>query len=156
MTCESEPEVGTTFRIYLPVGRAQDSADETAVTRPTGPGAQKALLIIDDEEIVRVTTSRLLEVQGYRVLVADSGAAGIEIVSSQEPIDLVLLDMSMPAMSGQEVLIEMRRLRPEIKVVIFTGYTTADEEVSGADGVVQKPVTMRELLTRIEQILDPD
>ena len=59
----------------------------------------------------------------------------------------------MPCMSGHEVLVELRRLQPGIKVLIFTGYATVEGEVEDADGIVQKPITVRDLLERIQQVL---
>ncbi|MDA0337471.1 MAG: response regulator [bacterium] len=112
------------------------------------------LLIIDDEEIVREPTRRLLERSGYGVRVAANGPTGLEILTGgHPPIDLVLLDLSMPSMSGHEVLAELRRLRPDIKVIIITGYATLDDEVHGADGILQKPFTVVDLLQRINKVL---
>ena len=112
------------------------------------------LLIIDDEDAVRETTRRLLERHGFHVLAADSGPAGLEIVADEAAcIDLVLLDLSMPSMSGNEVLAELRRLRPDVKVVIITGYAAADVDVEGAAGILQNPYDVAVLLDRIGQVL---
>ena len=115
---------------------------------------QRTLLIIADEDVVRETTRRLLERQGFHVLPADSGPAGLKIVAEGDAcIDLVLLDLSMPTMSGHEVLAELRRLQPDIKVVIVTGYATAEVNVEGAAAILQKPFNVAAHLDRIDQVL---
>ncbi|MEE2832020.1 MAG: response regulator [Candidatus Latescibacterota bacterium] len=115
---------------------------------------QRTLLIIEDEDVVRETTRRLLERQGFHVLAADSGPAGLKIVAEGDAcIDLVLLDLSMPTMSGHEVLAELRRLQPDIKVVIVTGYATAEVNVEGAAAILQKPFNVAAHLDRIDQVL---
>ena len=115
---------------------------------------QRTLLIIEDEDVVRETTRRLLERQGFHVLAVDSGPAGLKIVAEGDAcIDLVLLDLSMPTMSGHEVLAELRRLQPDIKVVIVTGYATAEVNVEGAAAILQKPFNVAAHLDRIDQVL---
>ena len=151
--CDSRLRKGTSFHIYLPVGEAANDIDETPDSTPKKRDKQ-TLLAIDDEEVIIETTSRLLDHEGYQVLVAESGLAGLEMLERQTgAIDLVPLDLSMPGMSGHEVLAELRRLQPGIKVLIFTGYATVEGEVEGADGIVQKPITVRDLLERIQQVL---
>lgn len=145
--CDSEPGVGTAFEVFLPIGSEPPENQSPAV-------GLRTILVIDDEDVVRDTTRRLLQRKGYRVLVADSGPSGIGIVRAADPVvDLVLLDLSMPDMSGQDVLLELRRIESELKVVIFTGYATDEQQVDGADGMLQKPIAVDELLTRIEEAL---
>ena len=87
------------------------------------------MLLIDDEEIVQKTTARLLERHGYTVLVGADGEEGLEIFRrEQERISLVLLDLSMPRMSGQEVLAEQQSVAPELKVLVMTGYSASEEQ----------------------------
>ena len=116
---------------------------------------RERILIIDDEEIVRRTTSMILERQGYEVLGAKDGYEGLEVVrEGKERIDLVLLDLSLPGMSGEEMLAELREADPRMKVVIFTGYAMAPEDFPEADGVIQKPFTMEELARQVRAFLD--
>lgn len=152
VTCESSPGQGATFRVLLPVAEGPAEAAAEAVSQTA------TVLVVDDEDVVRSTTSRFLERQGYRVLCADSGVEALQLLdeSATTPlsrIDLVLLDLSMPGLSGHDVLRQVRRQYPEIKVLIFTGYATDDDEVDGADGVVHKPITASELSARLAEVL---
>lgn len=154
VTCESQPGAGTTFCIYLPLGTVEDEVEEMDSAALQTNGDQRTLLIIDDEDAVRETTTRLLERHGFHVLAADSGPAGLKMVVEEDAcIDLILLDLSMPSMSGHEVLAELRRLRPDVKVVIITGYAAVEVDVEGADGILQKPFSVAALLGRIDQVL---
>ena len=154
VTCESEPGRGTTFRVYLPPSKDQDITERERPTPVPVSGPRRTVLIIDDEEIVREPTKRLLERSGFDVLMAESGPTGLDVIAEQgASIDLVLLDLSMPTMSGDEVLVALRRLQPDIKVIIITGYATLDDEVDGADSILQKPFAIAELLERINEIL---
>ena len=155
VTCDSEPGKGATFSVFLPVDETATAAPEAV---PETDGAEAALkgtlLVIDDEDVVRETTRRLLERLGYRVLLAADGAHGLLLFREQiEAVQLVLLDLSMPEMSGREVLAQLRHLRPDIRVLIFTGYSSEVGDVEGADGIVEKPFTVRELTGKIQALL---
>ena len=153
--CESELGEGTTFAIYLPVAR--DGAVEAPVRGaeevPTGEGT---VLLIDDEEQIRRSMARLLESSGYRVLLAADGIEGLDIYRRQPgEIDVVILDMSMPRMSGQEVLANLQRVNPEVKVLIFSGYAPEDDEVyARVMGVVEKPPAPDMFLQQVREIID--
>ncbi|RMF62331.1 MAG: response regulator [Cyanobacteria bacterium J069] len=117
------------------------------------------ILIVDDLADNSFLLQTFLETEGYRVEVADSGYAALEIVFSNPP-DLVLLDVMMPGMNGFEVT---RRIREEpnlpfIPILLITGYmepNPADGFDTGADGFIRKPVDFDELLHRIRGILPP-
>jgi PAS domain S-box-containing protein len=155
IACESEPGSGSTFRMHLPLAHAE-GAPEPEVAEPAPVNtSRRTLLVIDDEEIVREPTRRILQRSGYEVLVADSGPTGLAVVDQGgASVDLVLLDLSMPAMSGHDVLAELRRLHPTVKVLIMTGYATRDDEVDGAHGILQKPFAMADLLGKVDEILE--
>ena len=100
--------------------------------------------------------ARLLESSGYRVLLAADGIEGLDIYRRQPGgIDVVILDMSMPRMSGQEVLANLQRVNPEVKVLIFSGYAPEDDEVyARVMGVVEKPPAPDMFLKQVREIID--
>ena len=150
--CDSKPEAGARFSVYLPV---MDPGPESGREMTGGAVASKTgtILVIDDEEMVRHSTARILERCGYDVLLAADGEDGLEVFR-REPVDLVLLDLSMPRVSGREVLAEWCRLNPDVKVVIFTGYPARTEDFAAARAVVQKPFSMESLTRAVRQVLD--
>lgn len=114
------------------------------------------ILVIDDEEIVQVSCKRTLVPEGYVVDVAASGKEGLELFEKYK-YDLVLIDLKMPGMDGIEVLVNIKRQRPEQNVMIMTGYDTVEHIVesisSGAAHYLEKPFTPDTLIERIKEVL---
>jgi len=157
VTIESEPDQGTTVHVYLPAAPAPRPA------KPDGsPGLVKGremILVVDDEAIIRDLLERILEELGYHVILAPDGERAIEIFRSQaETIDCVLLDMVLPGMDGGEVLGVMRELKPDVRVILCTGYAlkgTVDEMLrEGVVGVLRKPFQIEELSSALRTALD--
>ncbi len=114
------------------------------------------ILIIDDEEGVRISLQKLLTRGGYEVLLAERGATGIEVVRMfPEDIDVVISDFKMPGMDGLETLAEIARINPDIVRIILTGYATLDRAIDavnmGIDGFLTKPFDNKELRTKIRE-----
>ena len=150
----SASSAGTTFDVLLPVARTTTPRRSSPPARTLAPPVARNILLIDDEPAVRLVTGRLLAELGQRVLTAESGTRGLDVFSKQgEAIDLVLLDLTMPELSGEEVLDELRRLRRDVRVVITSGFHPADaSELLSAPNVVgflEKPHT----LTNLEVLL---
>jgi len=156
---ESTPGTGTTFLLYLPeYEEAHAPANEKNQTNELifGTGT---ILVIDDEDIVRSITEGLLTEAGYKVILTESGKKGIEMFKKNAPsISAVLLDLSMPGMSGFETYKELRNLDSNIKVILASGYKH-DERVSrllemGVLDFIQKPFSAFELTSSLKKILN--
>jgi two-component system cell cycle sensor histidine kinase/response regulator CckA len=140
----SEPGRGATFRILLPL--AQEPRTSTRRLTPTDLKLSRSasILLIDDEAAVRVVTNRLLTDLGQRVMTADGGRRGLELFRQHHAtIDLVLLDLTMPDLSGAEVLDELRRIRQDVNVVVTSGFhpSNASDLLSRPNvvGFLEKP-----------------
>jgi PAS domain S-box-containing protein len=153
----SEPDRGTTVKIYLPEA-APAAGWQPQRVEPGEPAAvgSETILLVEDEDNVRRFAGMLLRRHGYRVLEAETGEAALAIAASDEPIALVLTDVVMPGLSGPEMMVRLRGMRP-MKAVYMSGYT---ERVL-RDGVLQsqaefleKPFGSTELLTAVRRALD--
>lgn len=117
----------------------------------------KKVLVIDDEAIVRTSSKRTLEPEGFEVRLADSGRAGIEFLE-KEPFDVILLDLKMPDMGGIEVLKVIMEKWPGTRVIIVTGYSTVETAVEalrlGAFNHIEKPFTPDALLAAVQEVFD--
>jgi PAS domain S-box-containing protein len=151
---------GTTFRVLFPIAQAQHVAqDESkAIALPRTKslaGPQSAtILVIDDEETVAEMTGIVLERAGYDVLVAGGGLEGLEIYEkNSDRIVLVVLDLTMPDLTGNQVLEELRKLNPELPIIISSGYTDriAARKIGLAERTdfVQKPYEPDYLIERV-------
>ena len=154
LTCESQVGVGTTFTVQLPaVGiEAERGRREAGDVVPIGT---ETILLIDDEEVIRSSVSAFLSRLGYTVLLGEDGKRGVEVYEQNaDEVDLVLLDLSMPHMSGREVLRALRELDSDVKVIIFTGYPLDAREFEGTISVLLKPVKAQEMALRVREELD--
>jgi adenylate cyclase len=116
------------------------------------------ILIIDDEEGVRISLKRVLERDGYEVMLAERGSEGIEIVRKfPEDIEAVISDFRMPVMDGLETLAEIGRINPDIIRIILTGYATLDRAIEtvnlGIDGFLTKPFDNNEIRAKIREFV---
>jgi adenylate cyclase len=116
------------------------------------------ILIVDDEEGIRISLKKVLERDGYEVLLADRGAEGIEIVRQfPEDIETVISDFKMPGMDGLETLTEIGRINPDIIRIILTGYATLDRAIDtvnlGIDGFLTKPFDNNEIKAKIREFV---
>lgn len=127
MHCYSEPGVGTTFKIYLPL---MSRAATDVGTKLEGPvrGGTERLLIAEDDPAVRAVIERILTKAGYSLAIAKNGQQAVE-AARRERFDLVVLDVIMPGMTCQEALDELRAQQPGIRVLLSSGYT-ADTNVA--------------------------
>lgn len=155
----SKPGHGTTFRILLPSAGAQtkpSSAENGNSAMLCLPGG--IVLVVDDEEIVRTVTARMLEQLDFKVLLATEGRAGIETFRTHAAeITCVLLDMTMPHPSGEEVLQEILRHKRDARVILMSGYSEQEATSrfvgKGLAGFLQKPYTPNDLRAKLLSVL---
>ena len=160
ITCDSRPDQGTVFRIYLPAGSAGEvhKDDETAAQTGAVYG-NETILLVDDEETVLNITRDILELNGYIILTATSGEAALDLYKKHgRGIDLVIMDVGMPGIGGHGCLKKLLELNPEVKVIIASGYA-ADEQVKktlelGARGFLSKPFRLTTLVKEVRKVLD--
>ena len=151
---QSQPGVGTTFAVYLPATEKTAEVKEEEKDEEIRGGTE-TILIIDDEEAIRNILAAMLEGQGYTVVLGADGRDGLEVFRrEQDRIDLVLLDMIMPRMSGEEVLAEMVALDPEVKVVVSTGISAEELQTEAAKAILSKPYRAVRVLQTVRQVLD--
>lgn len=159
VTVASEEGNGTTFKVYLPIveERAAELAAGAAPARPRG--GSETILVAEDDESVRATVNDTLGRFGYDVILAVDGEDAVaQFAARQDRIKLVVMDMIMPKMSGKRAYEEIRKLKPGVKVLFFSGYTTDFIRSRGDldDGVelLNKPVAPLELVTKVRELLD--
>jgi PAS domain S-box-containing protein len=158
--CYSEPGVGTTFKIYLPI---LNTAPHPPVSRHIAlpQGGSETILLVDDEDAVRNVGKQLLERFGYSVLTAENGRKALEIFTREgSGIQLIILDLIMPEMSGRECLREIMKAAPTTKVLIASGYAAngyIDKSLEeGARACLRKPYEATNMLAVIRRILDEE
>ncbi len=160
---ETAPGRGTTFRLYLPARDGVAPQVEVAPAGglvPDGSVAGLTVLVVDDEAIVREVARRTLERGGYRVRQAEDGRRALQILA--EPgiaIHAVLLDLTMPELSGEETFALIREQWPRLPVILSSGYTAEADgnwfEARGFTGFIQKPYAASDLVSLIRKTIEP-
>ena len=151
---ESARGMGSTFHLYLPAG----SVDQVAGERPVleSRGGNETILVVEDESQLLALTRKALQEMGYRVLMAKDGQEALEVFRGHaQAIDLVILDRTLPRLSGEQVPREMQALRADVKVLISSG--DASIELSGFPGalaLLRKPYEPSHLCATIRELLD--
>jgi two-component system cell cycle sensor histidine kinase/response regulator CckA len=156
---ESEPEQGTTFKVCLPRVPSDETGNVDKVTPSEPPGGSETILLVEDEEAVRTLASRVLTGQGYVVLEACHGGEALAIAEEAAGvIDLVLTDVIMPEMGGQELVERITRILPAVRVMYMSGYTEADKLQPGIRDseypFLQKPFAADSLILMVRDVLD--
>ncbi len=154
----SEPGQGSVFRILFPVKDAPHEVEKAPADMLKAKG-NGTVLVIDDEEVVRNVTKRMLARIGYTPLLAEDGPNGIEVYQKhKDEVVCVLLDMTMPRMSGEETLGNLKRINPNVRVLLMSGYS--EQEASnrfngkGVSAFMQKPYTPQDLQAKLSEILE--
>jgi CheY-like chemotaxis protein len=154
ITVSSAVGKGTCFTVLFPA--VEQAVKESPVAAPQdalqGTGV---VLVVDDEQLVRGLAKKALERHGYTVLLAESGPAAIDVFRRHTgEIALVVLDLSMPQMGGEEALLELRKIRPGVKVMVSSGYSEAETmtlfQGQRVSGFIQKPYTVKDLAEKVK------
>lgn len=157
ITVESTPGEGATFRMLLP---ATDKAITECPKKNTATGIQSGegtILLVDDEEMVIEVGEQMLALLGYTVITARDGEEALKEFGQKKGIDLVILDMTMPGMSGRAIFEKLLKIDPEVRVLISTGYSlsTKTEQIltHAKSGFLQKPYTLQVLSSAIHKLM---
>ncbi|HXV85935.1 MAG TPA: response regulator, partial [Gemmatimonadales bacterium] len=155
---DSEPGLGTTFKVFLPPAAEVDEREGEAEVTPL-PRGTETVLLVEDEAGLRNLARRALESAGYRVITAGDGVEALESVRAENGIlHLLLTDVIMPRMSGRDLAAALSAERPDLRVLFMSGYT---DDVIARHGVLeagtnllQKPFTTDRLVRRVREVLD--
>jgi len=156
---QSEPGNGAMFRVLFPSSDKifeQTNVDRDAPLEWRGKGT---ILIVDDEEIVRTVTKKILEQFGFTILTAKDGYKGVEVFKKySKDVIMVLLDLTMPYMSGEEAFQKMQKIKSDVQVILSSGYNEQEAtnrfEGKGLAGFIQKPYRPNDLIAKIRQVLN--
>ncbi len=153
ITLESRPGEGTTFRTYVPRAEGREKEESPGGGTILPETGKETILLVDDEEMIRGVGQQILEIHGYSVLTAVDGREAIELyLRHQAGIDLVILDLTMPRMTGTEVLTRIRKINPHAKVILSSGYHRG--EAYRAAAFLPKPYRADTLMRIVREVLD--
>jgi PAS domain S-box-containing protein len=155
----SEPGEGTVFSVHLPAANSAVPASSGERAAAEAPGRGERILVVEDEDSVRALAKRILSEGGYQVSAASRGAEAVELLRDpSREFDLLISDVVMPEMRGVELVERAQELRPQLPVMMMSGYTTplADEDRRAmADApLLEKPFSRRDLLGEVRRMLD--
>ena len=150
---------GTTFNIYLPATEGLLSEENAEERQKEIQQGHETVLLVDDEDMIIDVGEKMLQEMGYKVLLARSGKAAVEVYSKyKDEIDLVILDMIMPDMGGGDAYDTLKGINPDIMVLLSSGYSINGQATEilerGCDGFIQKPFNMSQLSQAIRKTLD--
>ena len=152
----SEPGVGTTFTILLPAARRAGLPRTQPESAPAGSGAGRIVLVVDDEEIVRRMTSSALERGGFRVILAENGSEALERLHAHPDISLVILDLTMPVMTGEQAIPLIKAVYPNIPIILSSGFSEAEISrrfaSAGLAGFLQKPYRAQAIVSKVKHV----
>lgn len=153
----SEIGKGTEFNIYLPVAESYLKKDDALQVKEAIRGGTERVLLVDDEAPLVKLQKHMLERLGYKVISRTSSIEALEVFrASPDQFDLVITDMTMPSMSGDKLAVELIRIRPDIPVLLCTGFSTMISEdkalAMGIKGFLMKPVTISDLDKKIREV----
>ncbi|MBF8293783.1 MAG: hypothetical protein HW389_328 [Bacteroidetes bacterium] len=157
ITMQSDPERGSQFSMFFPLLADREKFQRALKQQRLQQGHER-ILVVDDEEHVSEMISRMLQHLGYKVLVVHSGQEALVLIGKKTRIDAVILDMNMPTMSGKETFERLKEIRPDVRVVVSTGYSNESLEPTPlnnlVDGFLQKPYQMEELSKVLREVFD--
>jgi two-component system, cell cycle sensor histidine kinase and response regulator CckA len=149
---------GTTFILYFPTVQSREPV-RSLVPERTGPDGDETILIVDDEQFIRDTISDILRDHGYSVIEAPNGVEALQLYAAKKDhIALVITDLGMPGISGEELFVKLQEINPQVKAIVSTGYlehlTKSDMLAMGVLEVIQKPFNITQILGVVRAALD--
>ncbi len=163
---ESEPGKGAAFSIYLPRHEGTEAQMQSRSELGEGPGGRDltgtgTVLLVEDEDPVRLFSARALRNKGYRVIEAKSAEAALELINNAtEPVDLVITDVVMPRMDGPGLIREVRATRPDMKVIFISGYAedTFRQRLDSDTDIhfLPKPFSLKQLAGKVKEVMEAD
>ncbi|MDB6170884.1 MAG: response receiver sensor histidine kinase response regulator [Chthoniobacteraceae bacterium] len=159
ITVKSQCGQGSTFRVFLPAIGKQEIEAAISAPIPAAPhGGDQLILVVDDEASIRTVVQAVLELHGYRTLLASDGSEGIAVFAAQpDAISLVITDIMMPFIDGLTLIRAVRRMRPELPIIVATGYAEkarlTDLGTLNIAALLNKPFTAEMLLEAITKAL---
>jgi two-component system, cell cycle sensor histidine kinase and response regulator CckA len=148
--------VGSSFKLYFPLGHATEA--DHSVQMPRNPAVARTILVVEDDDAVRIPASEFLMMEGFKVLQARTGKEALHVAQqSRSALDLLVTDIFMPKMNGHEVAAELMAQNPELKVLYISGDPGRSmqprAEDSAPDTILQKPFRLNTLLDKIHDLL---
>jgi two-component system cell cycle sensor histidine kinase/response regulator CckA len=155
----TEPGRGTTFKVFFPLVAPDETAADTAPAVPVVPPGAETILLVEDDRALRAMTATMLRKAGYTVIEAVDGVQALKVASDlSQHLDLVVSDMVMPAMGGRALTTELNQRRPNVPVLLMSGYTRDTIlHTSGASTAglfIEKPFTPEAMLRKVRDVLD--
>jgi CheY-like chemotaxis protein len=157
VTVESVPDKGSVFEVYLPEVQAKVAAKAASVEAYRK--GSETILFVDDEQALATMSKQMLELLGYKAVTRTSSVEAFELFQHDpNRFDLVITDMTMPNMTGEKLARKILAIRPDIPVILCTGYSEQINEPRakelGIRAFVMKPLVMRDLSNKIRDVLD--
>lgn len=161
MVVDNSPGKGVRFSVYFPVADHLLQAQPTNDEQPLPTGTEHILIVDDEESVAEITALRLKQL-GYTVTTSTSSSEALTLFGGDpHRFDLVITDQTMPQLTGDKLIAELRRLRPDVPVILCTGYSSRIEKepgstIFGANALLSKPVAGRDLAETVRAVLTPD
>ena len=161
VTVSSKVGLGTTIQIYLPRVGELTEVVEAPKPQVRSLDGKETILVVEDDDAVRRMTLEFLKIRGYALIAARSAADAIQLVASlEEHIDLVLTDVVMPGMKGRELIEQLEKLRPNLKVLYMSAYNEDDAInigiLSPGTSFIEKPFSPDQLAAKVRDVLGGD
>jgi CheY-like chemotaxis protein len=155
----SEPGKGTSFSIYLPQAVEEDDRNEVAAAPEYPRMGSETVLVAEDDAAIRQIADAILKKFGYEVILARDGAEAVsKFAANREKIAVIVMDMIMPRKSGKEAYTEIRKIRPDVKIIFMSGYSPDLLQnkglFAGAAEILMKPVQPLELVRKVQSLLE--
>jgi CheY-like chemotaxis protein len=154
----SRPGRGTKAELWLPAATkapATVEVSEAAPAQAPPDDANCTILVVDDDVLIAASTVDMVEDLGFRVIEANSGAKALEILGGDDPVDLMVTDFAMPGMNGMELARAAKEVRPDLPVLLASGYAETPLGAETDLPRLAKPYRQEQLATQIAQLLKP-